>query len=140
MDIPKHSLTLALLPDRLMVCRLPAEAEIPDWVKFGGISALIRTNDEFSILCEDGAAPEGIPAERGWRALKVSGPLQFSMVGVLASLVMPLAQAGVSIFVISTYDTDYLLVKEFALPDALLVLRQAGHSIVGQDLNEVKSR
>lgn len=131
MDIPNYSLTLALLPDRLMVCRLPAKAQIPDWVKFGDISALIRTRDEFSILCEDGAVPEGILAERGWRALKVSGPLEFSMVGVLASLAMPLAQAGVSIFVVSTYDTDYVLVKEFALPNALLVLCQAGHSIIG---------
>lgn len=131
MDITKHSLTLALLPDRLMVCRLSPEAAIPDWAKFGGISAVVRTCDELSIVCLDGAVPDGVPAEHGWCALKVVGPLQFSMVGILVSLAMPLSQAGVSIFVISTYDTDYLLVKGLDLSDALLALRQAGHTIIG---------
>ncbi len=132
MDAPVHHLTLELLPDRLMVCRLPAEATVPEWAQSGSFFALVRTDDELSVVCMDGDVPEGIPVERNWRALKVAGPLEFSMVGVLASLAKPLSRAGVSIFVISTYDTDYVLVKEHTLTNTLSALQLAGHRLMGE--------
>ena len=81
------------------------------------------------MVCEEASVPENIPAERGWRALKVQGPLAFSMVGVLAELSSLLAGAGVSIFVLSTFDTDYLLVKEEKLEAAVRALIEAGHQV-----------
>ncbi|HEY7848912.1 MAG TPA: ACT domain-containing protein, partial [Ktedonobacterales bacterium] len=85
--------------------------------------------DELSLVLPEASAPEGATTEAGWRALRVAGPLDFALIGVLASLAEPLAQAGVSIFAISTYDTDYLLVREVALTEALTALRAAGHTI-----------
>ena len=73
--------------------------------------------------------PEQIKCEAGWRCLKVKGPLEFPLIGVLASLATPLASAGVSIFALSTFNTDYLLVKENLLETALQVLSQEGHKI-----------
>ncbi|MBU1660753.1 MAG: ACT domain-containing protein, partial [Chloroflexi bacterium] len=103
--------TLTLLPDHLAICQLPADAPFPPWARGENLFALVRTADELSVVCDDANLPEGIRTERGWRALKVHGPLDFSLVGVLAELATVLADAGVSIFAISTFDTDYLLVK-----------------------------
>jgi hypothetical protein len=73
--------------------------------------------------------PEGIPCERGWRCLRVVGTIPFSVVGVLAALTTPLAEAGISVFAVSTFDTDYLLVKENHLAMALAVLGRQGYAI-----------
>ncbi len=121
---------LALLPASFMICRLPAEAPFPAWARGENLLALIRTVDELSIVCEEtDQLPDDIRVEGDWRALKVRGPLGFSLVGVLANLAGTLAQAGVSIFALSTFDTDYLLVKSADLPTALDALEQAGHQI-----------
>jgi hypothetical protein len=87
------------------------------------------TPDELSLVVPEAFAPDGAAIEAGWRALRVAGTLDFSLTGVLASLAAPLAQAGVSIFAVSTYDTDYLLVRESGLAAALVALRGAGHTI-----------
>jgi uncharacterized protein len=129
-DYPECSFELTLLPERFMVCRLPAGSEVPDWAQSGDLSAIVRTPEEMSIVCSECIIPDNVIAECGWRVLKVEGPLEFSMVGVLASLALPLSQAGVSIFVLSTYDTDYLMVKEDALSTALISLCEAGHIIL----------
>jgi hypothetical protein len=129
-DNPECSFELTLLPERFMVCRLPAGSEVPDWAQSGDFSAIVRTPKEMSIVCLECIIPDNMIAECGWRVLKVEGPLEFSMVGVFASLALPLSQAGVSIFVLSTYDTDYLMVKEDALSKALISLREAGHIIL----------
>jgi hypothetical protein len=120
-------LPLTLLPSRLAVCRLDPQAPFPAWVR-GELVALTRTADELSVVCDADVVPPGVLAESGWRAFKVLGPLDFALVGVLAQLSAVLAQAGVSIFAISTYDTDYILVKEANLDDALAALRRAGYS------------
>jgi hypothetical protein len=73
--------------------------------------------------------PEGVVAERGWRCLRVAGTMPFSVVGVLTSLTVPLAEGGISVFAISTFDTNYLLVKEDDFENAITVLQQAGHSL-----------
>jgi hypothetical protein len=125
-----NSLTIHILPGLLAVCRLPADAPSPEWARSNELLAFIRTQDEFSIVCAQECIPENVTAERGWRVLKVAGPLDFSLVGVLASLALPLAEVGVSIFALSTYDTDYILVKEVDLDSACQALREAGHVVL----------
>lgn len=121
-------LTLALLPDLFAVCRLQPESPLPDWVA-GAFFSVTRTADELSMVCLQTLVPAGVQAERDWRCLKVLGPLDFSLVGVLASLSTALAEARVSLFAVSTFDTDYLLVKSAALEPAVEALRRAGHLI-----------
>jgi hypothetical protein len=122
--------TIALLPGDFIVCRLPAEAPFPVWARGENFLALIRTADELSVVCEEtDELPDDVRVEGDWRALKVRGPLDFSLVGVLAELAGTLAQAGVSIFALSTFDTDYLLVKSADLSAACAALKQAGHQI-----------
>jgi len=116
------SLTLSLLPETLAVCRLAPDASIPAWALQAGphqsFVSVTRTSEELSIVCARELVPAGTRAERGFRALKVAGPLDFSLTGVLASLTLPLAEAGVSVFAVSTFDTDYLLVREAQLAAA----------------------
>ncbi len=121
-------LSLELLPAHLAICRLSPTDPIPDWAGRGFFS-ITRSERELSIVCEQQRVPGGVTAERGWRALRVRGTLDFSQVGVLAALTEPLAGAAVSIFAISTFDTDYLLVREPQLPDAIEALRRAGHEV-----------
>jgi hypothetical protein len=121
-------LTLDLLPGRLAVCRLPADAPWPG-APLGSFVAVTRTASELSVVCEEAAVPEGARAELDWRALRVRGPLAFEVIGVIASLSAPLAAAGVPIFVISTFDTDYVLVQSAHLSHAIDSLRSAGHEV-----------
>lgn len=93
------------------------------------VLSVTRTPSELSIVCAAGRVPAGVTAVRDWRALVVAGPLDFSEIGVLASLTGPLAGVGVSVFALSTYDTDYLLVREAALEEAVAALHEAGHAI-----------
>ena len=115
---------------RLAVCRLPSGSPIPAWIDAGGeFVAMTRTPDELSIVCAVDAVPGGIPREGPWRAFKVQGPLVMSLLGVVAALADPLRDAGISIFAISTYDTDYILVHEPDLEAAIRALRDAGHEV-----------
>lgn len=122
-----HNLTL--LPGTFAVCRLEPDAAVPAWATNGSFFSIARTTDELSIVCNQADVPDGVRCERNWRCFKLAGPIPFSTIGVLASLVSPLAEAGISVFAISTFDTDYLLVKEKDLPKATDALCQAGHSI-----------
>jgi hypothetical protein len=122
-------LTLDLLPGRFAVCRVDPEAPVPAGALAGPFASVTRTADELSIVCPEPQMPAGARCEAGWRCLKVRGPLPFSAVGILASLTAPLAAAGVSLFALSTFDTDYLLVQESDLERALAALRAAGHAI-----------
>lgn len=124
------NLTLTLLGDNYSVCRLGPEAEIPPWALAGDFFSLTRTKDELSLVCSQELVPPGVQCEKGWRCIMVKGPLDFSLTGILASLAAPLAEAGISIFAISTFDTDYLLVKAENLERAVLKLKEAGHVIV----------
>jgi hypothetical protein len=120
---------LRLLSGRYAICRLAADAAIPDWATGGDFSSVTRTSDELSVVCAEAEAPEDVKCERGWRILQVAGPLEFSLTGVLAAIAAPLASAEVSIFAISTFDTDYVLVKEENLAKAAEALRAAGHRV-----------
>ena len=119
---------LELLAERFAVCRLPPDAELPA-VPVGEVFfSMTRTTDELSIVCPEAAAPDG-DIEPGWRCFEVEGPLPFDQVGILTSIAQPLATADVGIFVISTFDTDYLLVKEDQLEATVAALTAAGHQV-----------
>ena len=109
------SLTLHLEPWDLAICRLESQAEIPAWGMKGPFWTLSRSEEELSLVCSCDLVPEGMVHEGPWRALRVAGPLDFSLTGIVAGLSAPLAAAGIPVFVISTYDTDYLLVKSSRL-------------------------
>ncbi|MCB0002933.1 MAG: ACT domain-containing protein [Anaerolineae bacterium] len=123
-------LTLTLLPCTLAICRLDPAAALPDWAAAGSFYAATRTPEELSIVCEQHLVHAGVACQRDWRCLKVAGPLDFALTGVLARLAAPLADAAIPVFVISTYDTDYLLVQAAQLAVAITVLRTAGHTVI----------
>lgn len=123
------SLNLSVLEHRLAVCRLEPDAEVPAWATAGELFSITRTPVELSIVCPEELVPAGTMCEKNWRPLEVEGTLDFSLVGVLASLSAPLAESGVSVFAVSTYRTDYLLVKEEALELAVVALRDRGHEV-----------
>jgi len=125
----EHKLQLIVLPDLYTICRLDKDVPVPEWASSGAFLSITRTCDELSIVCQEWLVPEGVRCERGWRCLGVAGTMDFSMIGVVASLVTPLAEAGVSVFVVSTYDSDYLLVKADDLERASAALRAAGHTV-----------
>jgi hypothetical protein len=114
---------------RLAVCKLAEDDGVPGWAVGAGFFSITRTADELSVVCPEELVPEGVKVERGWQALRVAGVIDFSAVGVLAELTAPLARAGVGVFAISTFDTDYLLVREHDLERAVGALREAGHIV-----------
>jgi hypothetical protein len=121
-----------VLKERLAVCRMAADAPIPAWA--GGFYSTTRTSDELSIVCPENQIDQTRPdvtVEGGWVAFKLEGPFPFSMTGVLASFLQPLAEAQIPIFAISTFDTDYVLVKEENLQRAVAALGAAGHEECG---------
>lgn len=123
------TLALSTLPQTLAVCRLDPGVPMPEWAWQEAFCSITRTADELSIICEQSAVPEGVKCERDWRALKLDGPLDFNLVGVLASILEPLAEAAIGILAVGTYDTDYVLVKAGQYERALVVLAAAGHRI-----------
>lgn len=127
--MPDTPLILSLLPDRYTVCRLDPQAPIPLWGLDGPFVSITRTDDELSLVCAQRHVPSGTICERDWRCLKVEGPLDFGLTGILAALTAPLAQAQISVFAIATYDTDYLLVKEGAVGRAIGALEQHGYRV-----------
>ena len=122
---------LALLPERFAICRLPSQQPVPSWFHFRGeLTSITYTSDECSIVCQEDIVPQDVHCERGWKAIKVIGPLDFSLTGVLATLATPLANAHIPLFALSTFDTDYLLIKENFVIDAQETLNQSGHEFV----------
>jgi hypothetical protein len=122
--------TLDLLPGSFAVCRLEADAIAPLWATAGAFSSITRTPHELSIVCASEHVPAAVAAERGFRALAVRGPLAFSLVGIVAQLAGVLAAKSISIFVVSTHDTDYLFVRDADLGAAAAALRAAAHTVV----------
>lgn len=126
--MPRHHLDLLLLPGLYAVCRLPANADTT-WA-VGEFVSVTQTREELSVVCCEDAVPDGVRCVRGWRCLRVKGTLDFALVGVLASLLVPLADADVGVFCVSTFDTDYLLVQEVDVGRTVEALRGAGHTFV----------
>ncbi|MBI3209876.1 MAG: ACT domain-containing protein [Candidatus Solibacter usitatus] len=112
----------------MTICRLGADAEAPPWAMQGRFWCVTRTADELSVVCEEEAAPAGVSQECGWGILKVHGPLDFALTGVLSNLTSILAAVGIAVFALSTFDTDYLLVKHEKMDTAVAALRDGGHT------------
>jgi len=129
----RHKLKYRILPERLAVCQLPPSARVSEWSLGHGFCCVTRTADEFSLVCEENRIPADVPSERGWIALKLEGPFPFSMTGVLASFLNPLAAALVPIFAVSTFDTDYVLLKRERLEAAQSALSKAGHALASSE-------
>lgn len=110
----------------LSICKLDPSVPIPGWALNSEFFSAVKTSAELSIVCSSANIPEGILREDGWRALGVIGALDFSAVGVLASIANPLAASGISIFVISTFSTDYILIKQVHLHGSCVALEEAG--------------
>lgn len=119
---------IAVLPGTFAIARLAPDAPLPGWTR-GAFVSTTRTDEELSIVCEDEAVPDGVRVDRGWRVLKVEGPIPFEMTGIAASLVGPLGAARISVNLIATFDTDYLMVKRETLDAAIAALRDAGHDL-----------
>ena len=124
-----HRLELSILVDHFAICRLDAGSEIPAWAISPSFLSLTHTTDEVSIVCPQEIVPSEVQCHRGWRCIKVSGPLELGEIGILESLIAPLAQEEISVFAISTFETDYLLVQERYLAKTSEVLRRGGHRI-----------
>jgi hypothetical protein len=122
-------LDLELLPDHLAICRLPAGSDVPSWAMSGSIHSVSWTKNETSIICMEANVPEDVHSERGWRALMIGGPLSFELTGILVKVAQPLADSGIPIFVLSTFDTDYILVKNSSLEAAVEALIKSGHRV-----------
>jgi uncharacterized protein len=124
-----HQLTITVHPELYAICRLEPDAEVPDWVGGSNFITISRTQSELSIVCEEARVPAEIHAERKRRLMQVAGTLAFSLTGILAAITVPLAEAHISIFGVSTYDTDYVLVTDADLEHAIAVLESAGHVV-----------
>ena len=124
-----EGLSLAVLPDVLAICRVPSDTPFAEVPTEGRFWSATRTQDELSLVIPDDQVPKGWQAERGWRCFRVRGKLDFEVTGVLSALSAPLAFAGISIFAVSTFDTDYILVREQDLDSACEVLRENGNKV-----------
>ncbi len=122
-------LALKALPGAFAVCRFPAGAPLPDWFRPGGFASASWSADELSLACEESQVPEGVQCERGWRCLMLQGPFAFDLTGVLLQVLQPLAQAGIGIFAVSTFDTDYVLVKDHDFIRARQVLVESSLTV-----------
>lgn len=120
---------LTTMTQPLAIVRRPADAEIPEWASAGAFVSTTRTAHELSIVCEAARVPADEQQYGPCAALEVAGPLDFSLVGIIASLTAPLAQAGLTVFVLSTYDTDYLLVRQQDFRAVQRVLQAHGHTV-----------
>jgi hypothetical protein len=123
-------LNLRLLKGELAVCRLSPESPIPQWAMGEkGFLSVTRTTEELSIVCAEASAPKDVKCERNWRVFKMEGPFDFALTGILVSVAKPLNEVGISILAISTYDTDYVMVKSKDIDKAVATLKSAGHSV-----------
>jgi uncharacterized protein len=129
------TLRLHVLPGRYAVCRLEPDAPVPPAPAPGPLWSVTRTAGELSVVCAEADAPPGARCEPGWTCLALEGPIPFAATGVLASVLEPLAAAGVSIFAMSTFDTDAVMVPRGSLQVAIAALSAAGHRVDRPDLD-----
>ena len=121
---------ISIIDQPLAISRFGPKDPIPAWVYTSDIFSITRTQDELSIISDERKTPGDIVCEKGWAGLKLEGIFAFELTGVLASVITPLSTNGISIFAMSTYNTDYILVKSSQLNQAILVLQKEGHYIL----------
>ncbi|AAM06197.1 TPA: ACT domain-containing protein [Methanosarcina acetivorans] len=129
----QNKLTLSILKSMFGICRLDSGSEIPTWVYESSFFSITKTPEELSLVCPESSIPVNIPekvrTEKGWSCLKVEGPLDFGLTGILAGISKVLADNYISVFAVSTYDTDYILIREKCLKLAVRALEEAGYEV-----------
>lgn len=121
---------LQILGNKLKVVKMEAESKVPEIVFNQDFYSITKTDEELSIVLDEDISIESDIVEYNWRAIKIVGTLDFSLIGILSQISTILAKAKVSIFAISTYNTDYILVKSDNLENAIDALRQNGYEII----------
>jgi hypothetical protein len=122
-------LTIDILPDNYSIYKFESGSEIPDWVYLSEFSSVTTTKDEISVVAFQTDDEAGLKCSRDWRVLKIAGPLDFSLIGIVADVTSTLKDKNIPVFIISTYDTDYILIKQNDLIDAITALEEKGHKI-----------
>lgn len=122
-------IALKHLPGLYSVCRLDKSETIPSWADGDGFVSISRTDDELSVVCLADRVPAQVRADRDWTCFKFQGPFEFNQTGIALSVIQPLSDAGIGIFLISTFDTDYLLVKAADAAAAITAMEHAGHTL-----------
>jgi hypothetical protein len=131
--VQRRQLQLSLLKDLYGICKFPSDSSIPEWALDESLCSITRSKKELTVVCPQGIIPANTEYDSDWRCFRIDGSFDFNQIGVISSLAEPLAEAGVSIFVISTYDTDYILVKEEKVEQAVNVLTDNGHLVSRED-------
>lgn len=127
------TLTLRLLPQQFAIVQLEDRSTFPAWLPMDSIFFLARTEDEFSLFCPQDLVPQDIACQDEWNCLRVDGDLAFDEIGVVARVSKPLADAGISLFLISTYDRDYVFFHDNDYNKALRIYRTAGFTLIDAD-------
>jgi uncharacterized protein len=122
-------LTIIVLPGEYAICRLFATDEIPAWALQSSFYTVSKTPDELSVICEASMVPGSTKAEKGWCLLKIAAVLDLSLTGITAKFSSALAEAGINLCVVATYDTDYILIKEEKQTTAIQCLQNAGFTV-----------
>lgn len=125
----KRQLQLSLLNEIYGICVFENDAPIPDWAAMTSFCSITRTQKELTIVCPQNIIPFGCECDTDWRCFRIDGSFDLNQIGVISSLAAPLARAGISIFVVSSFDTDYILVKKEKVEQAVTVLSDNGHLI-----------
>ena len=132
-------LDLHFVPGRMAICRLDPEKRLPSWADSPILSSVTRTQTETTIVCPEENVPAGVTCDKSWRCLRIRGVLDFSATGILSSLTAPLAEKGIPLYVLSTYSTDLILIKEKDFSQAVHVLSGAGHRVFSESDPEIHS-
>ena len=122
-------LNISLLPDNYSIYRFKSESEVPGWVYSSDFYSITKTKDEISVVASQDDVAAGIISNPDWRVLKIAGPLEFSLIGIIADVSTTLKDKKIPIFIISTYDTDYILIKQKDLSSGMKALKEKGHKI-----------
>jgi len=123
----RYKFAIYRVPGLFAVVRLDAGSVVPEWASLGLLSTVVRTPEEVCVVCDQTQVPPDVLCDRDWVPLKIEGPLALSLTGVLSSLLSPLSTHGIAVFVLSTFETDYILVKQSQVALAQTVLREEGH-------------
>ncbi|MEG0857198.1 MAG: ACT domain-containing protein [Terrisporobacter sp.] len=126
----KDQLTLKLLDRVYAVCRLDKGQPVEQWALEGDFSSITKTEDEISLVCLDNKVPSHIKHEGNLRTLKIEGPLDFSLVGILSKISTLMSNKNIPIFAMSTYDTDYILIKNDEINKAIEILEQNNYNVI----------
>jgi hypothetical protein len=126
----QHNLRFSRVAGSFAICRLGPGVSVPDWALRGSFFSVTSTSEEVSVVCPQEQVPPETQHEGDWGCLRLRGPFPFSETGILTSFVQPLSERAIPLFAISTFDTDYVLVKQGWVEQAVAALREAGHQEV----------